>query len=117
MLGIYYFEGNQINQPNISFGNPVTKEPVSLTLNLTSPDDNILVFDSNLLVQGTTSKDALVILSSNSDDQILKVSHRGEFSTTIKLQEGLNKFIISSSDATGLNKQESRTVYYSKDKI
>lgn len=96
---------------------PVTNKPISLTLNLSSPDDNKLVFKSVALVEGTATPNSLVVLSTNSDDQILKVSPTGSFSQTINLDEGVNQIMVSAFDNTGNSKQETRMVYYSKEEI
>ncbi len=112
----FYINQNPLqNQPNL--GRPVTREPVSLTLNLDSLDDNLLVFDENLLASGKTSAGSILILSLNGDDQVLDISSSGNFSSTLKLQEGVNKLTVSGFDLLGNNKNENRTIFYSKEKI
>lgn len=96
---------------------PVTQEPVSLTLNLSSPDDNVFTTSSDLLVQGKTSPKAEIILSTEAEDFVLETSSSGSFSTTIRLTEGVNSIEVSAFDDLGNNKDEQRTVYYSKEKI
>jgi hypothetical protein len=96
---------------------PVTSEPVSLTLNLSSPDDNLLVFDDNLLIQGKTSSKASVILSMDEEDSVTEPSPSGDFSATIKLRPGVNLLTVAVFDNNGASKSEERTVYYSEEKI
>lgn len=91
---------------------PVTTQPASIALDLSSPDDNLLVSSPNLLIQGSTSPNAIVILSLDTGDQVLPVSSSGDFSTTIKLDKGLNQFIIAASDYSANLKSVTRTVYY-----
>lgn len=100
-----------------STGQPVTNTPVSLTLNLNNPDDNLLVNSPNLLIQGKTLPSIVVILSQDNKDSILQSSNLGDFSTTITLTEGINLFSVAVFDDKGNLKQESRTVYYSKEKL
>lgn len=100
-----------------STGQPVTREPISLILNLDSPDDNLLVNSPNLLVQGKTLPNIVVILSKNKEDLILQSSLAGDFSTTITLVEGVNQFNVAVFDDKGNSRIESRTVFYSKEKI
>lgn len=100
-----------------STGQPVTREPISLTLNLNSPDDNLLVYSPNLLVQGKTLSNIVVILSQNQEDLILQSSLAGDFSTTITLAEGVNQFNVAVFDDKGNSKIESRTIFYAKEKI
>lgn len=97
-------------------GSPVTSEPVSLILNLSSPDDNLMVSSPDLLVSGKTSPGATVLLSANNSDQILD-TNKGDFSATVKLTTGVNEFQIAAFDDLGNSKEEQRTVYYSKEKL
>lgn len=100
-----------------STGQPVTREPISLTLNLNNPDDNLLVNSPNLLIQGKTLPNIVVILTQNTDDLVLQSSLAGDFSTTITLAEGVNQFNVAVFDDKGNSKIEGRTVFYSKEKI
>ncbi|MBI4040063.1 hypothetical protein HY389_01775 [Candidatus Daviesbacteria bacterium] len=96
---------------------PVTTAPVSLTLAVSSPDDNLLTNSPNLLISGTTSPNSLVVISTNDNDQILTASGSGDFSYTAKLNDGANSIKISTFDDQGNSKNEDRTVYYSAEKI
>lgn len=117
-FSFYYFWGSYKKpiSPFIASG-PVTSSPVSLILNLSSPDDNLLIFDADLLVQGKTSKGAGVIISSNEEDQIIEPGNQGNFSATLKLQQGVNNLLVSTFDNLGNIKSEQRIVYYSKEKL
>lgn len=123
VLGIVFFIGLHfyLNQsgviPSGALLGPVTQEPVSLILNLSSPNDNQLVFDPNLLIQGQTSSGTVIILSDDEKDSVLVVDNKGNFSTTLKLRQGLNQLTVTMFDNSGSSKSESRTVYYSADKI
>lgn len=96
---------------------PVTQEPVSLTLNLASPDDNLLVFDPDILIEGKTTPGSTALLSFDDNDQVINVNNTGDFSATAKLQSGINQFIITVFDESGNTKTEERTVFYSTEKI
>ncbi|MBI2021651.1 hypothetical protein HYS93_02065 [Candidatus Daviesbacteria bacterium] len=96
---------------------PVTKEPLSFNLEINSPDDELVVFDNTILVSGQTAPKALVIISTDKEDISLQVSKKGEFSKVIDLNPGLNKILISSIDSSGKSKSESKTIYYSEEKL
>lgn len=96
---------------------PVTRERVSLTFNLTSPDDNSISFGSDTLVSGKTSPNAVVILDLNNSYTSLEANSLGDFSTTLKLEQGINNLTATVFDELGNSKTESRTVYYSKEKL
>ena len=113
----YFFAQQQPNQNQADLKMPVTQEPVSLTLNLSSPEDNLLGFTTELLVQGQTTSGAVVILSANDLDNVLEVGSGGTFSTTVKLQSGLNQVAVAAFDKVGNSKSENRTIYYSTEKI
>ena len=116
-LGYKYYLPAQKTPIALTAINPVTSKPVSLTLDLSSPDDNLLVFDPDILIQGKTIPAATVILSLDDTDQILPTDDQGNFSKTIKLQNGVNQFTVQVFDNLGNTKSESRTIYYSTEKI
>lgn len=96
---------------------PLTSEPVSFNLNLTNPEDNSLVFNSEILIQGSTSPGATVIASFETEDLTTESSSNGNFEITAFLDEGVNHLTVTSFDDVGNSKSETRTVYYSKEKI
>lgn len=118
--GLYYILNYQYQNTNISpllSGSPVTSEPVSLTLNLTDPSDNLLTTSSAILVTGETSPAAVVIFNLNEDYSSLEAGDKGGFSTTLKLTSGVNKLAVTVFDNLGNSKIENRTLYYSTEKI
>lgn len=110
-----------INPPAKQFygidGSPVTLAPVSFVLNVSSPNDHALVFNSSLLLQGSTSPGSTVIASHNSSDEVIKVNSKGDFSATVALEPGINLMTITAFDQAGNSKTENRTVFYSKEKL
>lgn len=112
---------SKINPPKPSLDvfnfKPVTSEVTNTTLNLSSPDDNQLVFDSNLLLQGKTTPGSTVLVSFEDSDMVVEVAENGDFSSTVYMDEGLNEFSVTAIDKAGNTKQEERTIYYSKEKI
>lgn len=102
----------QKEQSSLISSAPVTSEPISLSLNLSSPDNNLLVFDSDILVSGKTSSQATLILSLDEDDFAMEVDTSGNFSSTLKLKNGVNHLIVTVFDHQGNSKSESRTIYF-----
>lgn len=118
LIGLYYYFTTYQSNPETSpLFTPVTTEPVSLNFNLSSPEDNLLTFSSDLLIQGRAVSGATVILSLDSGEKILEQNTKGDFSTTIKLKDGINIFNIFIFDSSGQTKSLTRTVYFSKEKI
>ena len=112
----FYLNPKQIP---ITFQNyqPVTVLPVSLTFDLSNPDDNLLVFDGNLLVSGKTVPGVLVLITINDQNQLLTASTDGYFSQTVKLQPTVNQLSVSAFDNLGNYKSEQRTIYFSEEKL
>ncbi len=117
IVALYYILNPQTTKENLVTSLPVTKEPVSLTLIINSPNGNSLVFDEDILISGKASENNIVIITSDDNDLVLNPKKDGTFSLSYKLSPGINNLTISSFDETGNNKQEQRMVYFSKEKI
>ena len=116
--GIYYILNIQYQRSNLPFSNgPVTTLPKILALNLDNPDDNLLSFDSKILVSGKTSPQTEVLISTENLDLVIKSKTDGSFSTTLDLREGVNIITVATFDSTGDSKSVQKTVFYSKEKI
>lgn len=105
------------NLSNVLGSGPVTRKPVGVSLNISSPDDNILIFSPDLLVQGKTNPEAVILVTTDNNDQTINVGPDGSFSTTLKLKEGVNNLLISAFDSLGNSQVEKRTIYYSTDQL
>lgn len=120
LAGLYYIL-NVAHQPlkgtYSSLGGPVTTKPTTLILELDGPDDNTLTFKPSLIVSGKTLPNLDVLISSNSDDQVVQTKTDGGFTATIDLKEGINNLSATVFDKTGDQKTIDRTIYYSKEKI
>lgn len=116
-LALHFYLNPQ--QIPVTFQNyqPVTTLPVSLTLDLSNPDDNLLIFDNNLLVSGKTIPGALVLITANDQNQLLTASSDGYFSQTVKLSPQVNQLSVSAFDNSGNYKSEQRTIYFSEEKL
>lgn len=96
---------------------PVTKEPVSLFLEITAPEDDILVTDGNLIVSGKTRPDVAIIISSNNTDIGLQAGKDGQFSRVFPLTTGPNIIEIVAFDQEGNSKSITKSVFFSEEKI
>lgn len=122
MGGLYYMVNSsdlpsQSKIPSLGSGGPVTKEPASLTLDLTTPDDDSLVFKSEIEFSGKTSPNSQILISSADNDLIITSKPDGSFSGDFDLEEGVNEIKVVVFDQSGDQKELERTVYYSKEKI
>lgn len=115
--GLYYILYPERFQAAITEYNPVTKEPISLFLEISSPEDEILVSDPNLIISGKTGPNISVIISSVSNDAALQSGKDGQFSTVFPLNSGPNIVEINAYDLEGNHKTTTKTIYYSEEKI
>lgn len=118
-IGWLYLFLNQSaeNKSYLARGGPVTTLPTSITLELSSPDDNLLILTPQILFTGKTLPHATVLISSPTKDVALEARADGIFSQTINLDEGVNKFVVVVFDKIGEQKTTERTIFYSKEKI
>lgn len=114
---ILYLDFPNQSQNSLGRFGPVTKEPATLILELTTPEDDLLVFQKDLEISGKTSPDSQILITSSSDDIVIQSKHDGSFSSDFELSEGLNEIKIIAFDQNGDQKTLERTVFYSKEKI
>lgn len=98
-------------------GAPVTTEPATLSLNISSPDGDILTFNPSIIVSGETNPGSTVLISSDTQNLVLESKPDGAFSTTFNLDIGVNDITIAVFNKLGDVRTQNRTVYFSKEKI
>lgn len=112
IVNIQYVKGNRY-----SLRGPVTTLPILLTLEVVSPDDNLLTFDSPYLISGKATPRTQVLISSETSDQVVQAKADGSFAVSFPLAEGPNEITIIAFDKVGEQRALTRTIYYSKEKI
>lgn len=119
--GLYYilYLQNPLESPKFSFGKfgPVTKEPTTLNLDLTTPDNDTLIFQESIEFSGKTSPNSEVLISSLDNSLVTQSKSDGSFSEDFELIEGTNEIKIVVFDKSGNSKEIERTIYYSKEKL
>lgn len=86
-------------------------------LNLDQPDDNSLTFQSSIIISGKTAPGTEVLISTDTNNVVIKSKQDGSFSTVLDLDEGENRVTVIVFDTTGDSRSSERTVYYSKEKL
>lgn len=115
--GLYYILYQDKFQPSFNTYNPVTREPVSLFLEIANPQDEILVYEESLLISGKTGPEFPVIISGSKDDYGLQSGKDGQFSRILNLSPGVNIIEITAFDPDGNRKTVTKSVYYSEEKL
>lgn len=118
LAGLHYILNIQDQPAKTLFeSGPVTTLPKSLRLDLDQPDQDSLTFSGSAIVSGQTAPSKEILISTDSEDLVIKSKANGSFSTVIKLNEGVNMITASVFDVDGDSRFVQRTVYYSKEKI
>lgn len=116
--GLYYILNIQYQKSSDPFlYGPVTSKPKSFTLNLDQPADETLTYQEAILLSGKTGSNMEVLISTDTDDQVIKSKPDGTFSLTLNLDTGVNNIKVVAFDQTGDTRELERTIYYSKEKL
>lgn len=104
-------DGNQAVQGKTTF----IVDTVPPTLNVTAPVDELVTYNTNLGVSGSTndasSSPVTVTITVNGVDQgSVTVATSGSFSKTVTLEEGENTVVVTATDAAGKVSTVTRTV-------
>lgn len=97
--------------------NPVTREPISFNLEINNPVDNLLIFESSVVISGKTDPLSTVLITQNETTTGLEADSKGNFTQVITLTPGVNNISITAFDTQGSTKSVTRTIYYSEEKI
>ncbi len=119
---MYYTLYHESGSDKLAQYSPVTHLPISFNLEVSNPDDDLLVNDKNILVSGTTIPSGVVIISvdgadSTSNNFGVDVNGKGGFSKIVPLSNGLNRLTITAFDSSGNIKSLQKTVYFSEEKL
>jgi uncharacterized protein YfaP (DUF2135 family) len=79
-----------------------------LSLKVTNPQDESIVYAFETVVAGVTSPDAVVSVNG----MLVDVDAEGKFSTTVSLEEGPNSIEVIASDYEGHKASQILTVIY-----
>jgi len=89
-----------------------TQQPKEHTLTIDSPLEEAIEQTDSVLVSGSTSTNATVVIQGPSDDVVVVANGDGKYAGKIKLQEGINTITVTSYSATKEQKTQSIVVYY-----
>ena len=118
LAGLFYILNIQYQKPKGLFQNGlVTSARKSLVLNLEQPDQDSLSYSSSIVVSGKTKPGKEVLISTETNDLVIKARQDGSFSTILNLNEGVNTITTVVFDTTGDSRLAKRVVYYSKEKL
>jgi len=118
LFALHYILNIQYQKPSNPFmGGPVTTPPKTLRLDLDNPDSDTLTFQPSILISGKTSPLKEILIFTDSQNLVISSKKDGSFSQVLNLDEGENNITLTVFDTKGDARSETRTVYYSKEKL
>jgi hypothetical protein len=101
------------NSKTISLISPSPTIPPSISLVLDQPKDEAVVDSKVLVVSGKTQSNAVVVITTDSSEDVVTPSENGGFSTTVNLDNGQNMLEVTSIAPNGESITVKKTVTYS----
>jgi len=113
----YFYQATKVIPQNkkqiVEVVTPTPLEESSIFLSLDSPKDEEVFDKKTITVSGKTKEDAIIIISSDSDDQVVTPAKNGSFSATQSIDNGANKIVITAISPNGEEETITRTVTFS----
>ncbi|MDP3940920.1 MAG: hypothetical protein Q8Q49_01280 [bacterium] len=100
--------------PTVVLPSPTPDETKGILV-VEKPKDEDVTTDNTVTVSGKTESDAIVIISSASDEQVASPTATGSFTVTLSLDDGENLIHILAKFSDGTEKKEDRTVTVSSE--
>lgn len=117
-IGFYFYQStktiSQAPPKNITTIKPPTPTPNANTvLTILTPIDEEVTDKKTVTVSGNTAKEAIIIISTNTNDEVVTPAQNGNFTTTLSIQDGQNILEITAIFPNGQEVVETRTITYS----
>lgn len=116
-LLFYFYQKTKVIPPaqtkTITVLSPTPTPLPTIFLTIDKPRDEEVVDVKTISIAGTTTADATIVISTNTDDQTVSPAKNGSFSTTVILQNGANRITVTAIAPNGEETSIVRTVSYS----
>lgn len=120
-IAFYFFQATKTvpdtNTKTISLTSPTPTSSPSISLTLDRPKDEEVVSDKVLIVSGKTKGNAVVVVITDSSEDVVVPSAKGDFSTTVNLDDGQNILEVISIAPNGDSVSDKKTVTYSQEEF
>jgi hypothetical protein len=97
--------------------NPSPTPKPSVFLTVEEPTDEEVISKKIISISGKTSKDAIVTVLTNNDEQVLTPTKNGDFSTTTTIEDGHNLIEITAIAQNGESTSILRVVTYTTEEF
>lgn len=115
-VAFYLYQETQkssTDSKTIVISEPSPTPAPSVFLTIKSPTDEDVVTKKVVSVEGSTFKDATIVIVTPVDQEVLKPSDNGDFSTTVNIDDGENFIEITAISPNGEQTKTTRTVTFS----
>ncbi|MBI2613298.1 MAG: hypothetical protein HYW62_00780 [Candidatus Levybacteria bacterium] len=120
-IAFYLFQATKTITPNntktVSFTSPTPTPVPSVFLTVDRPKDEEVVNAKVLVVSGRTTANAVVIVITETSEDVITPAENGDFATTVNLDEGQNVLEIISIAPNGESIRLKKTVTYSQEEF
>lgn len=120
-LAFYLFQVTKTVTPNntktVSFISPTPTPLSSIFLTVDRPKDEEVVVSKVEIVSGKTTSNAVVIVITETSEDVIAPAENGDFSTTVNLDEGQNVLEVISIARSGESIRIKKTVTYSQEEF
>ena len=96
---------------------PSPTPDLNQVLAITTPDDETVTSKKIVTLSGRTEKNATIIVSSDTADQVVSPAGNGDFSLTVTLDDGVNLLYITAIFPDGNEKKIMRTITYTTEQF
>lgn len=120
-VAFYAYQATKTIRPNntkaISFVSPTPSPAPSVFLTIDRPKDEEVVNSKILVVSGRSTSNAVVVVITDSSEDVITPSLSGDFSTTVNLDDDQNVLEIISIAPNGESVTIKKTVTYSQEEF
>jgi len=120
-IAFYVFQATKIVAPSntkiISLTTPTPMPAPSVFLTLDRPKDEEVVTSKILIIGGKTNSNAVVVVMTDSFEDVITPTNDGNFSTTTSINDGQNIVEVTAISPNGESATAKRTVTYSQEEF
>lgn len=104
--------------PKITINSPsptITTPPPTVVLTIDQPTDESVVTKKSITISGKTNPDAIIVVNTATDDQVITPVSTGNFTMTVSLGDGENLITFTAINGKGEEVRKQLTVTYSNE--
>lgn len=120
-IAFYFFQATKTVMPSdtkvISFTSPTLTPLPSIFLTLDRPKDEEVVTSKIMIISGKTSSSAVVVVMTDSREDVITPTSNGDFSTTVSIDDGQNIVEVTAIAPNGESTTVKKTVTYSQEEF